>query len=276
MNPQTKPAQPEEFPELRCDLHDVDLLEGENGMYCHFCRMAAQRRRDEEAQETVRAQELVQERMADIERRLGTACIPARYRELSFDTYPGVTAEAKLAANTLRRYANTFRESRKQGISALLLGGAGTGKTGLALCVANAIVRDHNMTAVYMKAYGAVRHQRDTWGRKGRTEREALDDLVLPDLLILDEVGTNIGTPAEMQMLFEVLDERYGEKRPTILISNLPMKNYGPAGEHQGLRAFLGPRLIDRFNDDGSFNLLFDWPSLRGSTANAESQAVRR
>lgn len=249
-----------------CGKHDVDMFQDAAGeWFCHPCRIDAMRDRELASgrEEALRAQGA--RKQAEIEARLGSACIPTRYRELDFGTYPVKNEKAQFACNTLRSYAAQFAHARKHGTSVLLLGNAGTGKTGLALSLANAVVRDHGMTAVYMKAYGAIRHQRDTWGRKGRTERDALDDLVQPDLLVLDEVGTNMGSAAEMAMLFEVIDGRYGERRPTVLISNLPMDDYESAGQKRpGLRTFLGPRVIDRFKDDRSFTLSFDWPSLRG------------
>lgn len=240
-----------------CTHHGDMLIAGEDGLYCHFCLTDYQRALDEERSAEQRAADAVAEKQAEIAARLGYAAIPPRFADQTFDTFPGTTAEAKATCNLLRSYANTFRSiNRPAGISILLLGGTGTGKTGLAICVANTIIRTQGMTAAYMKAYGAVRHQRDTWGRKGKTELEALQDLIDPDLLVLDEVGSSVGTAAEMAMLFEVIDGRYSDKKPTILVSNLALPE---------LRSFLGSRILDRFNDDSSFSHNCDWPSLRGA-----------
>lgn len=239
-----------------CAKHGEEMLQGPNGWYCHFCLVDEQRERDELARTETAAREAQERRQAEIDARLGYAAIPPRFADQSFDTFPGTTPEAKATCNLLRSYANTFRSiNRPAGISILLLGGTGTGKTGLAICIANTVIRTQGMTAAYMKAYGAVRHQRDTWGRKGKTELEALQDLIDPDLLVLDEVGSSVGTAAEMAMLFEVIDGRYSDKKPTILISNLSLPD---------LRTFLGSRILDRFNDDSSFSHNCDWPSLRG------------
>lgn len=212
------------------------------------------RARDEAERDAANAREAAARRQADLEERLGAA-IPPRWRDLDFSTFPGTHPTALQNCSVLRGYANTFKtHNLPQGISCLITGGVGTGKTGLALCVANSIVRD-GLSAVYMRAYGAVVHQRDTWGRRGITQRQALDNLLAPDLLVLDDVGTGLNGAGELAMLFEVVDERYMHQKPTMLISNLPL----PA-----LREFLGQRIVDRFKDDGSFTLAFDWPSLRG------------
>lgn len=241
-------------------LGDSDICEG-----CHHELVAAARARDEEQRQAETARAAAARKQAELEKRLGAACIPKRYTERSFDTFPTTHQAGVQNCNILRSYANTWPKNRDEGISVMLVGGTGTGKSGLAAAVCNSIIRHHGATAVFMTAYGAVRHQRDTWGRKGRTERDALDDLVSPDLLVLDDVGASVGSDVEMTMLFEVINGRYADRKPTILTSNLPLQDYPLAGQTKpGLRTILGSRIVDRFSDDGSFVLNFDFPSIRG------------
>jgi DNA replication protein DnaC len=241
------------------------------GWQCPKCgeeSVARQVAADHERTDHERAQSEQQRKQEQLEKRLGQACIPARFRDFSFDSFLAIARSEKSVTNcaTLRSYSNRWRSMRERGISVLLVGGTGTGKSGLACSVANAIISDHAATALFLTAYGAVRHMRDTWGRRGKTEREALDDLLTPDLLILDEVGASVGTESETASLFEVINGRYGERKPTILIANLPMDDYQVAGNTRpGLRTYLGPRIVDRFRDDGSFTLAFDSQSLRGA-----------
>jgi DNA replication protein DnaC len=201
-------------------------------------------------------------RQAEMEARLGRAGIPDRYRQQTFDTFPAKTDRAAQAVRTLRSYAMQWPKAKAGNVSMILVGGVGTGKTGLACAVANTVMREHGETALFITATGAVRHLRDTWGRRDRAEGEALSDLVSVDLLVLDEVGTNVGTDSEMSLLFEIINERYARGAPTVMISNLPMDD---SANGVGLRTFLGPRIMSRYEDDGSFVLAFDWPSLRGS-----------
>ncbi|MGH8080380.1 MAG: ATP-binding protein [Lysobacter sp.] len=218
----------------------------------------AQRGVDERRDQARRKQE-------EFEARVGSAAIPARYRDFSFDTFPAEpNTKAAIVCQKFRSYANSFHSMRARGVSALLIGGTGAGKTGLACSVANRILLD-GFTAAFMSAYSAVRHQRDAWGRRDKTERAALDDLLRPDLLILDELGTSASSEGEMALLYEVINGRYSAQLPTFLLTNLPMEDYKLAGaDRPGLRTYLGPRVIDRFRDDG-FTIAFDWPSLRGA-----------
>ena len=44
---------------------------------------------------------------------------------------------------------------------------------------------------------------------------------IRPDLLILDEVGVQFGSETEKMILFEIINGRYEQLKPTIVISNL-------------------------------------------------------
>jgi DNA replication protein DnaC len=73
---------------------------------------------------------------------------------------------------------------------------------------------------------------------------------------VLDEVGVQYGTDAEKQIAFEIINTRYENLRPTIIISNLN------AAE---LTTFIGERVMDRLKENGGRLLVFDWPSHRGT-----------
>jgi DNA replication protein DnaC len=88
-----------------------------------------------------------------------------------------------------------------------------------------------------------------------RTERQAVLDLVEPDLLILDEVGLQKNSDWEHEKLYEIINGRYEREKPMIVMSNEDI---------DGLRAFLGERCVDRLREKGKA-LAFDWQSYRVS-----------
>ena len=51
-----------------------------------------------------------------------------------------------------------------------------------------------------------------------------------------------------------MLDTRYAEMRPTVLIGNLSVPE---------MEAYLGERIMDRLSELGSATVLFTWPSHR-------------
>ena len=115
------------------------------------------------------------------------------------------------------------------------------------------------VSALFLTVMRAVRRVKDTWGRSStQSESEAIASLVFPDLLILDEVGVQFGSDAERLILFDVLNERYEKRRPTLLLSNLNIDE---------VKAYLGERVFDRLREDGGEAIVFDWASWRGRIA---------
>jgi hypothetical protein len=84
--------------------------------------------------------------------------------------------------------------------------------------------------------------------------REAVKWFVEPDLLVLDEIGVQYGTETEQKILFRIIDLRYEEMKPTILISNLAIPAF---------TEFVGERVVDRMRENGGMLFAFDWESYR-------------
>jgi len=139
------------------------------------------------------------------------------------------------------------------------VGRPGTGKTHLAVGIGLQIMERNNRTVLFTTVMRAVRRVKDTWGKSGsETETKAIAALAFPDFLILDEVGLQFNSDTERLILFDVLNDRYEKRRPTLLMSNLPV---GEVGE------YLGERIMDRLREDGGEFIPFDWESHRGETA---------
>lgn len=179
-----------------------------------------------------------------------------RFLSRGFDDYqvdPANKAQAQ-ALKTCQRYAETFRDRREAGDSLILTGSPGTGKNHLAAAICKAVI-DMGLSALHTTALRLVREVKQTWGRNaGLSEAEAIEGFISPDLLVIDEVGCQFGSQAEQIVLMEVINSRYADMRPTVLLSNLPV------GELKGI---LGPQVVDRFYEGKSVVLEMFWPSHR-------------
>lgn len=181
------------------------------------------------------------------------AGIPLRFATRSFDDYRATTEGQRIAVAICRRFAETWPEQYRKGGSLVLTGGPGTGKTHLACATANTIMPEHMATVAFGAVSTIIRSVRSTYGGKG-SETQALSELLKPDLLIMDEIGAQVGSDHELQLLFEIINKRYENLRPMILISNLNADD---------LQKYLGHRVMDRFRECGTV-LAFDWASFRG------------
>ncbi|QEL18733.1 ATP-binding protein [Limnoglobus roseus] len=215
--------------------------------------------REQEEAELARKQEQerkagVQARERAIARHIGECMVPLRFAGDTFDTYHPTCPKGGAALETCRRYAEGFAT---QSAGLILCGLAGTGKTHLACSIVSHVIRHHGKSARFMKTAQAVRVVKETYSRNSSlTEQEAITSFRRFDLLVLDEVGVQFGSEAEKNILFEIINERYENLLPTILISNLAV----PA-----LESFVGERVIDRMRENGGRVIVFDWPSYRNN-----------
>lgn len=248
-------------------LETIDALCQEHGPYTanvlHFGDMgkpitsrcpkcSAEVRAKEDAR---KAAEEARERQRKVDGLVYRSGIPARFSDRGFANYAATETGQKIAMGVCRAFADKWPEKLASGASLVLTGGPGTGKTHLACAVANTVMRDNLAVCTFGTVATMLRHIKSTYAKDSqRNEQDAINDLIEPDLLILDEVGVQVGSEHEKLLMFEVLNSRYQELKPTILISNLD------AGE---LEEFLGQRVMDRYRECGSV-LAFDWASHRG------------
>jgi DNA replication protein DnaC len=218
---------------------------------CPKCAEVAQRLKDAEDQKALMAK-IAADRLAN---KLGAALIPSRFRDRSFEGYKATEPKQVKALTICREYAENFAEHFKAGRCLLLLGNVGTGKTHLATAIANHVMHTSTATAVYRTVGGILQHIKGSYDREsGYSEGDAFAAYTKPSLLIIDEVGATKPTEFELASLFNIINGRYEEQLPTVVISNLP------AGELAGA---LGERCVDRLREGGGIAVGFDWVSAR-------------
>lgn len=235
-----------------CEKHGEYESKNLIGTLWSPCPKCSQAQHEKDLRDAQQAAE--RNRQKTIEAILGRSGIPLRFQDRTFDGYEATTHEQQRVLKICRAYAERFDDRLSNGGGLVMCGNPGTGKTHLACAIANHIAQK-GRTTLFMTVMEAVRRVKQTWGRKdGESEADAIRRLQWPDLLILDEVGVQFGSTAEEIILFEVINGRYNELRPTILISNLSADS---------LSEYLGERVIDRMREGGGTVLVFDWPSKR-------------
>ena len=104
-----------------------------------------------------------------------------------------------------------------------LTGAPGLGKTFLSACIAS-VVSEKGFSVVYDTAVNVVSYFEEArFARRGQQE-EAEGDVrrcLRCDLLILDDLGTEMSTSFSVSAIYELLNTRLREKRGTVVSSNL-------------------------------------------------------
>lgn len=218
---------------------------------CPACAEIRQREQDRADQDAALAKQATDR----LQRRLGGAMIPRRFVGKAFADYRAETPAQKKCLSTCEGYADNFAGHFAAGRCLLLLGKPGTGKTHLATAIAGRVIKRSGHTAVYRSVAGILQHVKGSYSHGAAySEADAFASMVRPSLLVIDEVGATKPTEFEQATLFAIINARYEDQRPTIVVSNLMPEE---------LPAILGERSVDRLREGGGIALVFDWQSVR-------------
>lgn len=171
----------------------------------------------------------------------------------TFDDY---VCESGTKQEIAKRKFMKLSESMKDGngFNIIACGGVGTGKTLLSCALVDSIC--DNRRARIITLMDLVRELKETWKRDSEfSERDAIDYYTKLDLLVIDEIGVQFGSETERLFIFDIINGRYENVKPTVLLSNLSIEM---------VKEIVGERVIDRLRDDGGQLVVFDWDSARG------------
>lgn len=144
------------------------------------------------------------------------------FSSLSYDYQTGEHLEAfKRAANASHNFVDNFNKDYQ---NLLFCGTVGTGKSFLSGCIAKALL-DNGNSVIYFSAVELFEILSDVMfnhGEKGEL-RAIRSDIYDCDLLIIDDLGTELTNSAVATQLFSLLNERHLLKKSTIISSNLSL-----------------------------------------------------
>lgn len=202
--------------------------------------------------------------------------LTGRLAESSFDSYHPKTPKQKTALAECMEYAAQFQPGQEPppAWTLWLVGPVGTGKSHLGAAMVNDLT-NRGISARMHSMKGLLRFLRSTWDKESApvhpgwedeggyhdghriTEDEAIRGIASCKLLVIDEIGMIFDSPADRVQLFEVLDQRYNLRNPTVLLTNLTATQ---------IKESLGDRLYDRLREGASMKVV-DGQSARGDFA---------
>lgn len=146
-------------------------------------------------------------------------------------------------------YARRFSQSSG---NLLFQGGTGLGKTFLAACIARVVAR-RGFSVVYDTAVSALNaFEAEKFGKAGASP-EQVRRLMECDLLILDDLGTELAGAFSLSALYTLINSRLTARRKTVITTNL---------RYDELRKRYTPQICSRLEGE-YLNLTFAGSDIR-------------
>ncbi|EOS70145.1 hypothetical protein C818_01836 [Lachnospiraceae bacterium MD308] len=124
------------------------------------------------------------------------------------------------ALRVCRQFADTFSEEH---CNILLYGDTGVGKTFLTHCIAKELM-DHSYSVIYFSAVQLFEYfAKNTFGKREGIESDVFDHVYDCDLLIIDDLGTELSNSFTVSQLFVCLNERILRRKATVISTNLTL-----------------------------------------------------
>lgn len=258
------PLEKQATQERTCDQHGPYTAKHLFGSYWARCPTCQRLADEATAAREAAEKKLEADRRAALQlaRDLRLCGVKRRFEGATFDNFDCATPAQREILKVCRTYAEDFDPEAGGGL--WLIGSPGVGKTHLGCAMVGHVIRQHGLGACIHGVHEIVAMLRARWGVKGErawgsdgidTEAELLEHLASVSLLVIDEVGVTRGSDDELKNLFTIIDARYCERLPTVLMSNL---------KPGAIKAAVGDRNYDRLREQARM-LVLDWHSHRGN-----------
>ncbi len=169
------------------------------------------------------------------------------FENFSIDYYKGFGGnydEVRLALQRLKAFAEGFDGQTYK--NHLLIGGTGLGKTHLSTSVAKTVI-ERGYDVLYVTATGMMADFETKRFGNGAEPRHDPERYEQAELLIVDDLGTEIANQFTLSCLYDVINERINRRRSTIINTNLSFKDLESRYNERIASRLLGEYIPMRF-----------------------------
>lgn len=210
-----------------------------------ICQEMAQTENIEPTPEEIKKQdeEIRKHEEKEKQKNLEASGIGRRYYNADFSNYVCNIPERKEVLDKLKVFIKDYQEK-----TLWMVGNSGTGKTMFAAIICRECLHAH-----FVKSYLIELELDDCKSFKAsESKTELLKRYTKYPVLIIDEIG-KFESKEEVKYLFMIINERYENKKCTVLISNKSKKE---------LVEYLGQPIFDRFTEN-CMSIEFNFDSYR-------------
>ena len=203
---------------LRCTKEPVPMFGKRMPVVCECMKAEERKRKEREEQE---------EKQRQLDRLRGASLLGDRYRNTTFDkTNLDRPEDFQRAYDRCLKYCQIPNVALEHGYGLYIYGDSGTGKTHLTACMCNSLMSQMKQ-CLFTNFFEISKLIQSTWS--GDADASVVIKRICDvDFLFLDDLGTEIltknGEDNWLQgQVFDIINKRYNNKKPTIFSSNYSM-----------------------------------------------------
>ena len=202
----------------RCTKEPVPMIGKRMPVMCECMKEAERREKEAEEQK---------EKLRKLDKLRGASLLGDRYKDTTFDsTDLNRPADFQKAFKRCRDYCKVADQALENGYGMYIYGDSGTGKTHLTACMCNELMANMRQ-CLFTNFFEISKLIRSTWNGNADSEN-VIRRLCEVDFLFLDDLGTEMvtknGEDNWLQgQVFDIINKRYNNRKPTIFSSNYSM-----------------------------------------------------
>ena len=168
-------------------------------------------------------------RLHDLENLKINSLIGERYKDVNFEnTVIDNNQTFNIAYTRCKKYCEVSKTVLNNGMGIYIYGDTGTGKTHITACMANTLL-NQGYSVLFTNFFEISKSLKSTFGKSELSENDYINNLANIDFLFIDDLGTERVQSGESDLwmqekIFDVLNRRYNNRKPTIFTSNHSIK----------------------------------------------------
>lgn len=177
---------------------------------CESDKIKEQERIEENKQKQMRLDKLKMNSLMD-----------KKFEQCTFKNWQMDTSNKKMYELGIN-YTKNWHQMKKDNIGFILYGGVGIGKTYLVSCIANNLLEQY-IPVIITSSIALLGRYKQAYMDK-QAEVTITSNLQQADLLIIDDLGAENDTTWVKEKIYEIIDSRYRDSKPTIITTNLTLQ----------------------------------------------------
>lgn len=165
-----------------------------------------------------------QEKLQQLDKLRKASLLGDKYKDVNFENTEKSHETFNKALVRCKNYCEIYKQSLEKGYGIYIYGNSGTGKTHLTACICNELLKK-GQQCLFTNFFEISRSIRATFNSKSEDESNMINRIASVDFLFIDDLGTELarknGEDTWLQeKIFEIVNKRYNENKPTIFSSN--------------------------------------------------------